>query len=62
MNAIGFDKHDDRYIYLNRLEVKDIPLDNIASIRNAETLVEVIEIIKARDNYLKLSLHANKTL
>lgn len=61
MNAIGFDKHDDRYIYLNSLEVKDIPLDNIASIRNAETLVEVIEIIKARDNYLKLSLHANKT-
>lgn len=59
MSAIGFDKHDDRYVYLSNLKVKDIPLDNIASLRNAETLSDVIKIIDARDNYLKLSLHAN---
>ena len=61
MRAIGFDRDDDRYIYLNNLEVTDIPLDNIVSIRSAETLADVINIINARDNYLKLSLHANTT-
>lgn len=44
MSAIGFDKHDDRYVYLNNLKVKDIPLDNIASLRNAETLSAVLEL------------------
>lgn len=58
IRTIGFNPSDQRYIYLNQLEVLDIPLDNILSIRNTNTLEEVVEIIAARDNYLKLSLHS----
>lgn len=57
LKTIGFNKEDDRYKYLNTLDLKDIPIDNIVSIRNSETVTDVIKIIETKDDYLKLSLN-----
>lgn len=54
--AIGFENTDARYGYLDSLDLKEIPLDNIVSIKNSETVDDVIKIIEAKDDYLKLSL------
>ena len=56
MGAIDIPSSDERYKYLTSLDISEIPLDNIVSIRNATSLEEVKQIITSKDNYLKLSL------
>ncbi len=58
MNAIGFKENDQRFEYISKLELKEIPLDNIVSIRNSETVDDIKRVINSRDNYLKLSLNS----
>ena len=55
LNSIGFEEGDERLEYLKSLEMKQLPLDNIVSIRCSETLDEVREIIAGRDLYYELS-------
>lgn len=58
MSAIDIPFGDERYKYLTSLDISEIPLDNIVSIRNATSLEEVKQIITSKDDYLKLSLES----
>lgn len=58
MRAIDIPFGDDRYDYLKSLDISEIPLDNIVSIRAATSLEEVKQIITSKDDYLKLSLES----
>ena len=55
VKAIGVKPTDEHYEYINNLNMEEMPLSNIVSLRNAKTLEEAKNVIATRDNYLQLS-------